>query len=696
MYIVGYAVASVSFGHLVHTYPPFKLMAGGLFIWCIAAILSGAAPHFWVLVLARMLSGVGEASFQTVVPPFIDDNAPPSKRGLWLALFFMAIPVGTAVGYAWGGNIATALTWRWAFYIEAIPMVPMVALIWFMPYNKNRREALAKLGTPLPDNTKIEDTTETIDGLETIQNHTPIDIPTHHHHHNHHDSQHHPINRAPSDSAIGRELQIEFANNSAALNDTVSGHTKPSFISELVTVLFEPLFMSVVLGYAGYTAVMAGIGAFGPNLVEGLGLFSDQSTASLYFGGAVSVAGAIGTPFGGWLLDWGTKKRREVMKKQKEEANQIETFSSSTIAMNLEKDIEPIDTNNTTNNESVEEEEEEEDPNDPATVDIKLNVALPQAVYLMFGGSICCVGGVMLGAGNAAAFFGLLSLGALALCATTAGINQSIMASVRPESRSFAIGLGTLLVHAVGDVPAPTIIGMLADKLAPQTCTQDPRTGDESCTQSAYGLQLTITICLAWLIWPVLLWAVAWFIAYRRMKINIENDYQMPILTNISTDNHSHDQSSSSPSGSFTTSSNKIYSSRKNNTSDNNILSTSLLEHDYSSQTQITGSLNNNNQQQNGTIKKKKKTKNNISDNYNNNDNINNDNDSDPKYPSSPSVLLQEDPYYLSPSRQWDGTIVKQPNQQQSAKYSYYKEWSGGNNRNNIDERNGPVFVEMR
>ncbi len=279
--------------------------------------LSGAAPHFWVLILARMLSGVGEASFQTVVPPFIDDNAPSAKRGLWLALFFMAIPVGTAVGYAWGGNIATTLNWRWAFYIEAIPMVPMFALIWFMPYNKNRREALAKMGNVVQQPTE-DDITETIDGLETIHNHTPIDVPVHRSHQQYPQSsnndvnipsqqsqQHVPINRAPSDSAIGRELMIEFANNSAALNDTVSGHTKPSFVSELTSVLFEPLFMSVVLGYAGYTAVMAGIGAFGPNLVQGLGLFSDQSTASLYFGGAVSVAGAIGTPFGGWLLDWG-------------------------------------------------------------------------------------------------------------------------------------------------------------------------------------------------------------------------------------------------------------------------------------------------------------------------------------------------------------------------------------------------------
>jgi MFS family permease len=45
-------------------------------IWCGAVLLSGLAPNFWLLVIARVFSGVGEASFQCVVPPFIDDIAP--------------------------------------------------------------------------------------------------------------------------------------------------------------------------------------------------------------------------------------------------------------------------------------------------------------------------------------------------------------------------------------------------------------------------------------------------------------------------------------------------------------------------------------------------------------------------------------------------------------------------------------------
>jgi MFS family permease len=78
-------VSATTFGHLVHLYPPFKLVAISLTIWSGAVILSGLAPHYWVMVLGRTLSGVGEGCFQCVIPPWIDDNAPAAQRSAWLA-----------------------------------------------------------------------------------------------------------------------------------------------------------------------------------------------------------------------------------------------------------------------------------------------------------------------------------------------------------------------------------------------------------------------------------------------------------------------------------------------------------------------------------------------------------------------------------------------------------------------------------
>jgi hypothetical protein len=47
-----------------------------------------------------MLVGVGEASFCALAAPFIDDFAPPARKALWLAIFYLCIPLGGVVQVA--------------------------------------------------------------------------------------------------------------------------------------------------------------------------------------------------------------------------------------------------------------------------------------------------------------------------------------------------------------------------------------------------------------------------------------------------------------------------------------------------------------------------------------------------------------------------------------------------------------------
>ena len=54
---------------------------------------------------ARAFVGIGEASYATLAPTIIDDITPPEKKGKMLAIFFLAIPLGSALGYLLGGLI---------------------------------------------------------------------------------------------------------------------------------------------------------------------------------------------------------------------------------------------------------------------------------------------------------------------------------------------------------------------------------------------------------------------------------------------------------------------------------------------------------------------------------------------------------------------------------------------------------------
>ena len=66
-FIVGFSLAALAFGHAVHYCHPFRMVGVGISIWVVATFFSGlahAAGSYQFLFFARMLSGVGEASFQ--------------------------------------------------------------------------------------------------------------------------------------------------------------------------------------------------------------------------------------------------------------------------------------------------------------------------------------------------------------------------------------------------------------------------------------------------------------------------------------------------------------------------------------------------------------------------------------------------------------------------------------------------------
>lgn len=137
-FIVGFSFASIIISHLVHFCGPFYLCAMGLGLWVISTLLSGLGFYFGsfvLLLLGRMLSGIGEASFVCIVPPWIAKHAPPGQKGRWLAIFYTALPVGTAFGYSYAAFIATTCGVHWAFFMESIAMMPLIViLLQFAPH----------------------------------------------------------------------------------------------------------------------------------------------------------------------------------------------------------------------------------------------------------------------------------------------------------------------------------------------------------------------------------------------------------------------------------------------------------------------------------------------------------------------------------------------------------------------------------
>jgi len=132
-FMLGYMIMAPLFGHLSRFIRPLTLMCVGLLIWSLASILTGASIGFWSLMMARAISGIGEASFAGLAPTYIDDIAPPQRKSVWLAVFFSMIPIGAAAGYGFAGVFSQFIHWRVTFIVEALLMIPYAICCYFVP-----------------------------------------------------------------------------------------------------------------------------------------------------------------------------------------------------------------------------------------------------------------------------------------------------------------------------------------------------------------------------------------------------------------------------------------------------------------------------------------------------------------------------------------------------------------------------------
>jgi len=71
-------------------------------------------------------------TLQVNIPPWIQRVAPATEKGMWLAILYTAIPVGTAAGYAYSSIMAENLGWEWAYFVEGIFMAPLVCFMFYI------------------------------------------------------------------------------------------------------------------------------------------------------------------------------------------------------------------------------------------------------------------------------------------------------------------------------------------------------------------------------------------------------------------------------------------------------------------------------------------------------------------------------------------------------------------------------------
>ncbi|HXI69050.1 MAG TPA: MFS transporter [Verrucomicrobiae bacterium] len=136
-FMLGYFVTSPVFGWLGDRCSRKWLIAAGIFVWSVGTVLTGFAGTFAMMIAFRVLVGLGEASYATISPSLISDSYAPAKRNNALTIFYVAIPVGAALGTIIGGIIAAKWGWRHAFIWAGVPGL-FLALV-MLPFAELKR-----------------------------------------------------------------------------------------------------------------------------------------------------------------------------------------------------------------------------------------------------------------------------------------------------------------------------------------------------------------------------------------------------------------------------------------------------------------------------------------------------------------------------------------------------------------------------
>src|SRR5579862_1598024 len=165
--LVGAAIGALGGGRLADLYGRRRLLIAAAVIFAIGAIICAAASSPAVLIIGRIIVGLGIGLSSGTVPVYISEVSPPAARGWTVSIFQLAITVGILLAYVVDYAFAAIQGWRWMLGLAVVPAAIFAIGMILLPESprwlvKNghrdaARKVLGRIRTPAGADAELKD-----------------------------------------------------------------------------------------------------------------------------------------------------------------------------------------------------------------------------------------------------------------------------------------------------------------------------------------------------------------------------------------------------------------------------------------------------------------------------------------------------------------------------------------------------------
>jgi DHA2 family multidrug resistance protein len=127
-YLVSNGIMLPAAGWIARRIGRKRLLIVSILIFTAASLLCGMALNMPMLIVARILQGVGGGGMQPLAQSILLESFPPRRHGTAMAVYGIGVVVAPIIGPTLGGWITDSYSWRWIFYIN----LPVGVLALFM------------------------------------------------------------------------------------------------------------------------------------------------------------------------------------------------------------------------------------------------------------------------------------------------------------------------------------------------------------------------------------------------------------------------------------------------------------------------------------------------------------------------------------------------------------------------------------